>query len=194
MQDRYGSFSELARHEVEGVDYRVTLLDRPHSPVVVLAPHGGLIEIGTSELAARVAADEHSLFSFEGMKPRGRNRDLHVTSHRFDHPACVRLTERRSVALAIHGCIGESAIFLGGRDTRLVERLSAELMRAGFAPCTQGHRYPGRVASNICNRTARGCGGQLELTLDLRLAADQGLLSAAIRTALAAHIAELDGP
>ncbi len=191
MQDRYQSFGELARHETYGVDYRVTVLDRPRSPVVVLAPHGGLIEVGTSELAARVAADEHSLFSFEGMKPRGRNRDLHVTSHRFDHPGCLTLIERRSVALAIHGCIGESAIFLGGRDTRLVERLSRHLVRAGFAPCAHGHRYPGRDANNICNRTARGCGGQLELTLDLRLARDPSPLTEAIRAAIAEHVAEI---
>ena len=39
--DRYTSFAELDIHEAHGTDYRVRMIERPGSPVVILAPHGG---------------------------------------------------------------------------------------------------------------------------------------------------------
>jgi hypothetical protein len=77
--NKYGSYAELARCELQGSDYRITACARPQSPVLIVAPHGGLIEIGTSEIAAAVAGDDYNLFSFEGLKPYGANRDLHIT-------------------------------------------------------------------------------------------------------------------
>ncbi len=38
------------------------------SGIAVMAPHGGGIEPGTSEIANRVAGDEHAYYSFEGLK------------------------------------------------------------------------------------------------------------------------------
>jgi len=49
---KYGSFAELARHEIEGKDYRVEVLERAQASVLVVAPHGGMIEAGTSQIAA----------------------------------------------------------------------------------------------------------------------------------------------
>ena len=187
MPDKYGSFSELARHEIDGTDYRVRLLERPQSRVAVVAPHGGRIEVGTSELAEHIAGAEHSFFSFEGLKAYGGNRDLHVTSHRFDHPACLALLARSHIALTVHGCLGEASIYLGGRDSALTERLAQRLRVAGFRVHTDGHRYPGRAPLNVCNRTARQCGAQLEFTLDLRTSQARWPLALAVRGALADH-------
>ena len=69
--NKYGSYAELARYEVQGRDYRVRASERPHSPLLIVAPHGGMIEIGTSEIAHCVAGNEYSVFSFEGLKPYG---------------------------------------------------------------------------------------------------------------------------
>lgn len=184
MRDKYESFAELAAQEENGRDYRTRVLERTGSPVIVLAPHGGGIEVGTSELAELVAGDEHSLFVFEGLKPYGANRDLHITSHRFDHPHCLALTSAHDVTLAIHGCRGDSHIFLGGLDSDLTERLARHLGNAGLVARLDGHDYPGRHPLNICNRSARGRGAQLEVTRDLRTGAAQRLVADAVRAAL----------
>src|SRR5262245_41650267 len=112
MGDKYATFAELARFEVSGTDYRVQAVARPDSPVVVIAPHGGSIEVGTSELACLIAGDDHSFFAFEGLKPLGRNRDLHITSHQFDHPECLAHVGRSAVVLAVHGCKGDAEVFV----------------------------------------------------------------------------------
>src|SRR5215469_8014406 len=132
MADKYESFAQLAAGETVGRDYRIRVIERDASPVIVLAPHGGSIEVGTSELAEMVAGSDHSLFVFEGLKPYGTNRDLHITSHRFDHPDCLALTSVHDVTLAIHGCRGESGIFLGGLDADLTAHLARHLGGAGL--------------------------------------------------------------
>ena len=133
MADKYESFTELCSAETEGDDFEVVLFDL--GPLVVLAPHGGGIEPGTSEIATEVAGEDLSLYVFEGLKSRG-NVDLHITSHRFDEPRCLSLLENAESALAIHGCVDRSAsdsiVFVGGSDTRLRTALVEELGRAGF--------------------------------------------------------------
>ncbi len=192
MIDKYAGYAELARSEVWGTDYRVVAVERPSSPVVVIAPHGGSIEIGTSEIAERIAGDEHSLFSFEGLKPYGRNRDLHITSHRFDHPECLDLVARSNVVLGIHGCRGESGIFIGGLDVELKELLAQRLGGAGFRCVTEGHAYLGVNPLNICNRGARGRGAQLEFTRDLRDAPIRNEIAHVVRVTLSDYVAALD--
>lgn len=192
MVDKYAGYAELSRTEVSGTDYRVVAVERPESPVVVVAPHGGSIEIGTSEVAERIAGEDHSFFAFEGLKPYGRNRDLHITSHRFDHPECLALVSRCKVALGIHGCLGESEIFVGGLDADLTRLLSEHLSAAGFRATTAGHRYPGVNPLNICNRGTSGRGAQLELTRDLRDTPIRDEIAEVVRAALADYIASLD--
>jgi hypothetical protein len=65
MGDRYARFAALAAEETLGVHYRIRLADRG-TPFVVLAPHGGKIEPGTSQIAAAIARDDDSLYGFEG--------------------------------------------------------------------------------------------------------------------------------
>ena len=52
MSDRYASYVQLAESEREGQDYSVRVEGDRSSAILVLAPHGGSIEPGTSELAA----------------------------------------------------------------------------------------------------------------------------------------------
>jgi phage replication-related protein YjqB (UPF0714/DUF867 family) len=184
LESKYASFAELAQHEVLGKDFRVTLVDRPDSRVLILAPHGGMIEVGTSEIGGLIAGTEHSLFCFEGLKSYGENRDLHITSHRFDHPDCLVLAARHEVVLSVHGCRGESQIFVGGLDIELAARLSHELAAAQFDVISHGHKYLGRHPFNICNRGARGMGAQLEITYDLRRPEHRDAIASAVRAAL----------
>jgi phage replication-related protein YjqB (UPF0714/DUF867 family) len=189
--DIYLSFAELDVHEAHGTDYRVRLIERPTAPVVVIAPHGGGIEIGTSQLAARIARRRHSLFLFEGLKPPWQNRGLHITSHRFDHPQCVALVSRKPVTLAVHGCRGESRIYVGGLDTELKRLLTTKLSSAGFPAIPDNHPYMGLNPRNICNRGSRGRGAQIELTRDFREPVHRRHIAALIRQALDEYILTL---
>ena len=183
--DKYGSFSELVRHAREDSDYRVVRIDRPGSPVIILAPHGGEIEVGTSEIAALIAGGEHSLFCFEGLSAGASSRDLHITSHRFDHPDCIALAARRRVVLAVHGCRGHAQVFVGGLDADLAACLTRHLALAGFDAVAANHAYPGTHPLNICNRGSRGRGAQLEITHDLRAAEHREAIASAVREAIA---------
>jgi phage replication-related protein YjqB (UPF0714/DUF867 family) len=181
---KYGSFAELARHEIAGKDYRIAVLERMNASILVVAPHGGMIEAGTSQIAASIAADDCHLFMFEGLKPWGENRALHITSHRFDHPRCLELASRSALVLSVHGCLGESCIHVGGLDDELTGRLARELSSAGFNVEWPSARYPGRHPSNICNRGSSAKGAQLEITYDLRADGRHRAIARAVRAAL----------
>lgn len=186
--DKYASFSDLEARETLEADYRINMYERPAARALIIAPHGGSIEIGTSELATLIAGEDHSLFTFDGLKARGRNQDLHITSHNFDHPDCVALAARHSIVLAVHGCKGDSSqIYLGGLDVELSTLITERLSAAGFPATSHGHEYPGRNRLNICNRGARGRGVQLELTLDLRAPEKRALIAPIVRGALAEY-------
>jgi phage replication-related protein YjqB (UPF0714/DUF867 family) len=170
IADRYGSFAELATAETEGVTYAIRLIDRD-SPVTVIAPHGGTIEPGTSVIAASIAAECYSFYCFEGRQPHRPHGDLHLTSTPFDEPRAVALIERSHFAVAIHGYLEPAPaapILIGGRDTALIEAIAHELNAADYTTSTSGHRFPATDPSNICNRTIRHAGVQLELSRELR--------------------------
>jgi phage replication-related protein YjqB (UPF0714/DUF867 family) len=176
MTDKYENFAELERNEKEGRDFRICLR-HPGVATSVIAPHGGDIEPGTSEIADAIAGDDFSFYAFEGIKKHGRNRDLHITSHRFDEPKCVNLVKASTRTIAIHGHKAEAAVvYLGGRDTRALKVLRATLLARGFRVKTDHRpRLQGHHKGNICNRTQSGTGVQLEITRGLRRSFFQGL-------------------
>lgn len=184
---KYRSFAELSQGEVVGRDYRIYALERPNSPFLIVAPHGGLIEVGTSEIATVVAGAEHSLYSFEGLKPYGANRELHITSHEFDPPDCLALAARCETLISIHGCLGDTCIHVGGLDDELRRGLAEHLSSEGFPVEPNSARYPGRRLDNICNRGRSGRGAQIEVTYDLRSGKDRAAIARAIRSAIAAR-------
>jgi len=183
--DRYENFQALARHAPKHW-WRVVPRAVAASDVLVIAPHGGGIEIGTSELAAEIAGEEHNLYCFEGLRAHG-NRDLHVTSHRFDEPVALALAARCSIVVSIHGCKGHGAIHVGGLDRGLARSLTAALVGADYPASTEGHPYPAIHPRNICNRGRRGAGVQLEFTADFRRDRHRPLLARIVREALSAH-------
>ena len=131
VADKYSNFVELANSETRGRDFRIRLRRRK-SATVIIAPHGGGIAPGTSEIAEAIAAQDHSFYAFEDIKARG-NRDLHITSSRFDEARCVTLAAASARAVTIHGeDSDEHVAYLGGLDGQTIQRLGALLTRRGF--------------------------------------------------------------
>ncbi|MCK8602909.1 poly-gamma-glutamate hydrolase family protein [Desulfoferrobacter suflitae] len=164
--DRYSCFAELEQNEREGLDYRIVYRSGD-SGILVMAPHGGNIEPGCSEIADAVAAGNHSFYALEGLKPRG-NWDLHIASTRFDEPVCMNALRHARTALAIHGCRDAGGtIYVGGLHQVLRDKAAELLCRSGFAAGMRSD-IQGRSGSNVCNRSAGGMGVQIEIPFDLR--------------------------
>ena len=173
IRDR--SYRHLAAIERENRDYVITALRR-NAPIAILAPHGGGIEPGTSELARAIAGEDYSLYLFEARKSAG-NGALHITSTHFDEPRCLEILRHAVTAVTIHGVDDvDPIVHLGGLDQSLIRRLAAELKSAGFVTSqTDNPAIAGRFDSNICNRGTSGLGCQLEISRGLRLAMFRGL-------------------
>jgi len=190
----------------EGVDYARrhrrherfddTLARTDETPkTVILAPHGGGIERGTSELCLAVAGYHpanlpqtppagvtYDYWMFEGVR-EDDNRELHVTSTGCDDDMAVSLCAGSLNALALHGFSpkppdfseDEQVVLIGGAapdSTRnpLRDYLLAGLCDAQFdARDSAGHgELDGNDSCNIVNRTMLGMGAQLELSTPLR--------------------------
>ncbi|WP_223300105.1 poly-gamma-glutamate hydrolase family protein [Methyloversatilis sp. RAC08] len=184
-RDRYRRYAELAAEQVEGRDYRVTVLYRG-SGIAVIAPHGGRIERGTSDVARAIAGEAFDLYLFEGCLPSLNFETLHLTSRHFDEPRALALIDGCHTVLAVHGVAdtGERAL-LGGRDSHLACAIADRLFVRGVRAQVSGHRYPGRDAANVCNRGASGQGVQLELSDRLRGGPLEAAVVEAVRLALA---------
>lgn len=179
--DRYTNFRDLAASETA---FETICRDRS-SDVTVIAPHGGRIEPNTTEIALLIAADDYNLFCFNGLK-QGCNRDLHITSHRFNQPEALALVRKSSVVVTVHGCMHvEPVIYVGGLDTDLIEKTCRQLSTRNINHENNAERYAGVNPENICNRGLRGKGMQIEVSRPLRNspAAHQNIATA-VRSAL----------
>lgn len=167
MQDKYSGFAELRLAEPHGA-WRLRHEDRG-SRVLVIAPHAGLIEHDTGEIALAIAGDDLSYYLFEGRK-HDHNRDLHLASARFDEPTAVEMCTRARLVVAIHGKgVHDEVAYVGGGRREAVAALCAALAAAGFeARAETEPRLDGRDPANLCNRGTGGGGLQLELGSSLR--------------------------
>lgn len=183
--DSYPSFSDLARNQIRGVDYEIEVCHRPFSDVAVIAPHGGGIEPRTSNIARAIAGEELSLYLFEGIKLSGNYPALHLTSHRFDEPSCLKLLSQCSFIVAIHGCSGDGEkVLLGGLDHSLKLKFADALRQARVTVETDAHLFPATDPNNICNRGKSKKGVQLELTGPLRGSVAEARVVQAVRSIL----------
>ena len=164
-----------------------------HTSLVIIAPHGGRIEIGTSEIAKEIAGFNYSFYCFQGLKLGRPHTDLHITSTNFDEPRGLELVKSAEIVIAIHGRSDDAdliSIWIGGLHTKLKEETLVRLTAAGFNALANGHRLEGKHPNNICNRGKTRAGLQLELprSLRMRLAENSELLNLftqAVRGAIA---------
>jgi phage replication-related protein YjqB (UPF0714/DUF867 family) len=181
LMDRYQNFKDLAAGETA---FQIDCCDRG-SDVTILAPHGGNIEPHTTEIGTLIAGSDYNLFCFNGHKEEC-NRDLHITSHLFDHEQALSLVSTASFVIAVHGCaIATPLVYLGGLDTRLIGLISHHMQLNRITTYSDSPRYAGTHSLNICNRGYRRQGVQLEFSRgirDSREARDRS--AAAVRSAI----------
>ena len=166
MSDFYGSYADLAASEREGVHYRIRVIAKA-SAIAIVAPHGGKIEPGTSQIAALIAGDNFSFYCFESLVS---GRRLHITSARFDEPQGLALVEASEIAICIHGRADggdPQTVWSGGLHEKLRDAIGVSLERIGFKTSTD-HHMKGIAPGNICNRGRLRAGVQLELPRSLR--------------------------
>ena len=168
MADKYSNFEDLAEFNKEGEDYSIKFSDR-NSDVLILGPHAGAIEPGTSEIVLAIAGNDLSFYLFEGIKDSG-NAELHITSTNFDEPQARSMTSKSKTVLAIHGERAEEEIvYLGDRNQAILSQIHTVLQDADYM--TGMHENPGLQGTspqNICNRCRSSEGVQLELSRGLR--------------------------
>jgi phage replication-related protein YjqB (UPF0714/DUF867 family) len=160
------SFSEFKGVYTKNVDYiiesRIT-----SSGVLVAAPHGGLIEPSTTEAARIIAADK---FNFYSLTSFHEDPNMHITSHLFDEPTCLRLAKKCQLVLTIHGCVGDTkAVYVGGLHFLNRIRIANSISKIkGIDVYATKHKYAGEHPDNICNKSSINKGVQVELTRSLR--------------------------
>jgi len=173
MADKYQNYEQLSSDMEEGVDYRIRLKKR-ESTVCVVAPHGGKIEYGTSELAEAIVGHKFNFYAFEGLLKTG-SRDLHITSHKFDEPIGLKVSSLSRTVFGVHGrkdCNDFKTVYLGGLDKSLIRKLADNLAdnlaAIGVPTKIGGHPFKAENKHNICNRGKSGMGGQLEISKSMR--------------------------
>ena len=125
--DYYDSMSALYENETEGVNFTrewyrhraryASLKDyKDENKIFIMAPHGGSIESGTTELALATAgfvknfngatdtSITHDYFIFNGTNPKDENGKLHVTSSHYDDEDANELVSNSLISFAFHGC------------------------------------------------------------------------------------------
>lgn len=162
----YASFTDLQANETIDIDYRIRAR-RGKSGFAIMAIHGGGIEPGTTEIAEAVAGDDHTFYSFSGLKVSG-NAVLHISSRKFDEPVAIDVAQEALVVFTVHGCRDRNRMtLLGGRYVQLKNTIKQALTVAGF-PVADDRRFPGVNPKNICNRSRWGKGVQIEVSLGMR--------------------------
>jgi len=157
---------------------------------VILAPHGGGIERGTSELCLAVAGYHpatlpevpaagvtYDYWMFEGVRDDD-NAPLHVPSIGCDDGMAVSLCAGALNALSLHGFKpqdppDDKVVLVGGGNELLrrflLEGFEPTDIKAVDAGSTGDDELDGNDPRNIVNRTLLGMGGaQLELSEPLR--------------------------
>ena len=168
MKDEYNDFLSLSKKEKLDEDYQIRSSNR-NSDFLIMAPHGGSIEGGTSEIALSIAGDDFSFYLFEGIKRRN-NKILHITSARFDEPQAIDMAKNCESILTIHGeSSDEKVVYIGGLNSKFKKKISDSLIEAEFTVgVNENPALDGKSRSNICNYGRSRAGVQLELAHGLR--------------------------
>lgn len=168
----YTTFQELLKNESEGKDFQIRFKSTD-SGILIMAPHGGRIEPGTTEIAESLASGKYSFYSFEGLKfPDEANIVLHVGSADYDEPIATKMISAADLVITIHGFkdSDHELVILGGFYQELKTVFADYLNEAGFVTrlAETENRFFGSSPENICNRGRIRKGVQFELSRKLR--------------------------
>jgi len=173
--DTYKDFDSLSAVEKEGLDFQIRF-NKIKSSIAIIAPHGGSIEPGTSEIAKSIAGDDFACYSFEGIKRKGNKKYLHITSTNFDEPKGVEICSSSHMVLAVHGAReNDHFVYVGGRNEDIKNRIIEKLKHDGFNAKEDSTDHSGRDPKNICNTCQSTQGLQLEISEGLRKEMFMGL-------------------
>jgi phage replication-related protein YjqB (UPF0714/DUF867 family) len=167
--DRYINFEHLQRSEQKNADYLIEWRIGS-SGIAVMSIHGGNIEPGTTQIADSIAGQEHSFYSFKGVKCQD-NLSLHITSTHFDEPTALQIVCFSEIIISIHGCKDLKPVaYVGGLDVEIINQILYELQKSDIhATKCSGSSLGGEGYANICNLCGRGMGIQIEVSRGLRL-------------------------
>jgi len=176
-----GSYSEiLQRGYVLGRDFRVAFGDSKIELCLLIAPHGGGIEPGSSEiLRAVVEIGGWAWYEFAGFLRKGNKDALHISSTRFDEPTLKGMLPQAGFVVAFHGA-SESAqpvVYVGGKwklgRQTFIESINAAFREDGIRAIdaiesVEAAHLRGLDDLNITNLGRRAEGVQLEFSRGAR--------------------------
>jgi phage replication-related protein YjqB (UPF0714/DUF867 family) len=175
MKDTYKNFEKLSSVEKKNLDYQI-VISNIDSRIAIVAPHGGGIEPGTSEIAKSISGDNFKCYCFEGIKSTKNKEYLHITSTNFDEQKCVEMCEGSDAVVTIHGADKDGDIvFIGGLNESLKRAMIDKLKEDGFNAQEDTTGHSGQDSGNICNKGVLKKGLQLEISKGLRKKMFKGL-------------------
>ncbi len=146
---------------------------------LLVSPHGGSIEPGTTDVMLAVAnLGQWAHYNFQGQLPRRNWRELHIPSTHFDEPRLLGLLPQARFVLSFHGesdderrtiCVG--GLYHHGRETFiacLAEDLAHLRVTVSDALQMQNEGIAGRSRQNITNRGTLEAGVQVEFSQGTR--------------------------
>jgi phage replication-related protein YjqB (UPF0714/DUF867 family) len=171
------SYAEILKNgHVLGRDFRVAFGDSKIDRCLLVAPHGGGIEPGSSEIMRAVAeAGGWAWYEFAGFLRQGNKEALHMASTEFDEPTLLSMLPQAGFVLAFHGAneSGEPLVYVGGKwkpgREIVIESIQAALGDHGIrAVDAGGDTAPAHLRGvhdlSITNRGKRAEGVQLEFS------------------------------
>lgn len=171
------SYAEILQNgHVLGRDFRVAFGDSKIELCLLIAPHGGGIEPGTSDIMrAVVESGGWAWYEFAGFLRQGNKDALHITSMHFDEPTLAGMLPKTAFVVSFHGAsdAAEPLVYVGGKWTLGRQTMIASInkavgehgIRAVDAIESQAAAHlQGMDDSNLTNRGKRGEGVQLEFS------------------------------
>jgi phage replication-related protein YjqB (UPF0714/DUF867 family) len=166
----------LQKGYVPGRDFRISFGDSKIDQCLLVVPHGGGIEPGSSEIMRAVAdMGGWAWYEFAGFLRQANKAELHIGSNTFDEPTLAGLLPRTTFVVSFHGCDGaeDAVAFVGG-----LWQAGREAMVASINDKTGDHgitaidasddRFPAHLKgvdpANLANRGRLGEGVQIEFS------------------------------
>jgi phage replication-related protein YjqB (UPF0714/DUF867 family) len=165
----------LDRGYAPGRDFRIAFSDGNIARCLVVAPHGGGIEPGTSEiLRALTDLGDWAWYEFAGFLRKGNKEALHITSTQFDEPTLLALLPRANFILTIHGAneTGDQVAYVGGNwdagRATITSTINAATVKHGISASEAPAHLRGAEPANLTNRGKFARGVQLEFSRGAR--------------------------